>query len=322
MIMKRVLMKSLGLVVLLAFVSRGTVVEASSTTVDYRNDHESSSSLRSLSSGSSVEDRSSSWQRRQLSLAHPVASTDETKTDDDTSTSTSKQTSSSSGGGSIASRTSSVGKPSDSDNTAPAASPTTSSTSTSTSSQSKTSSGTTSTSSSTSGGTTSSSSSSGSSMASSSKSTSASSIQINSTSSQSASPKTDSTSTSTNSTSTTTTSSTTPTTQNDPGTHGYQPAYPTEYHPPDDDTSNSQKYVITHPLNPVVDDISQFLDDDSYKNNATVSLFPKEKDEPDMWPAIVAVIFLVSAAVLCATTAYKNYRKRKNYQQIPTSLDV
>jgi hypothetical protein len=75
-------------------------------------------------------------------------------------------------------------------------------------------------------------------------------------------------------------------------------------------------------LNPVVDDIAQFLDDDSYKKNGTASLFPKEKDEPDMWPAIVAGIFVVSAVVLCATTAYKNYRKRKHYQQIPTSLDV
>lgn len=78
------------------------------------------------------------------------------------------------------------------------------------------------------------------------------------------------------------------------------------------------------PLNPVVDDVAQFLDDDQYKlgkyGGRAGKLFPKEKEEiPTMWPAVAGGIFVLSALVLFISTAYKNYRKRKDYQSIPAA---
>ncbi|KAG7348296.1 hypothetical protein IV203_017001 [Nitzschia inconspicua] len=86
-------------------------------------------------------------------------------------------------------------------------------------------------------------------------------------------------------------------------------------------STNSKPAVTAQSTDSVVDDILQFLDDDSYKNSTT-RLFPKEMDEPAMWPVICSGIFITAAAILCATTAYKNYRKRKDYQPIPTPLNV
>jgi hypothetical protein len=107
----------------------------------------------------------------------------------------------------------------------------------------------------------------------------------------------------------------------DPGEQAYYDrAFPTVYKYTDDDSWNSNGYNMHRPLNPAVDDILQFLDDDSYKN--TNRRFPKEQDVPAIWPLVCIGILITTTAVLCATTAYKNYRKRKNYQQIPTSLNV
>jgi hypothetical protein len=99
----------------------------------------------------------------------------------------------------------------------------------------------------------------------------------------------------------------------------YENPLPTVYNYEDGDAGNTHVYKVEHPLNPVVDDILQFLDDDSYSD---VKIFPKEKHQPAIWPLICLGIFTIAAVVLCATTAYRNYSKRKNYQELPTSLNV
>jgi hypothetical protein len=78
------------------------------------------------------------------------------------------------------------------------------------------------------------------------------------------------------------------------------------------------------PINPVVDDILQFLDDDQYKGGKYYGgragkLFPKEKEDPAMWPAVAGGIFVLAALVLCISTACKNYRKRKDYRPVPAA---
>jgi hypothetical protein len=247
--------------------------------------------------------------RRSLSLVHPVAKAGDTDTvastgDDSSSSSSSgttgskiETTSSGSGGGSIASKTSSTSSGSSGDDTSTSSrnysGPTSSSSGTGTAS-----------------GTTTNTLAAGKISAS------------NSTQTNSMSSTTTSTSKSSNTTTTTSNSTShVPTQPTDPGEPEFDRPLPTVYAYGDDDNPNSHGYKITRPLNPVVDDILQFLDDDAYKKNST-RLFPEEKEEPAMWPVIVAGIFVATAVVLCAATAYKNYRKRKNYQEIPTSLTV
>eukprot|EP00529_Nitzschia_sp_RCC80_P020843 CAMPEP_0113464414 /NCGR_PEP_ID=MMETSP0014_2-20120614/13189_1 /TAXON_ID=2857 /ORGANISM="Nitzschia sp." /LENGTH=405 /DNA_ID=CAMNT_0000356495 /DNA_START=188 /DNA_END=1405 /DNA_ORIENTATION=+ /assembly_acc=CAM_ASM_000159 len=107
---------------------------------------------------------------------------------------------------------------------------------------------------------------------------------------------------------------------------------PTVFHYADDDLVNSDTYTSTHgfsspssnskyttPLNPVVDDILQFLDDDYVKSNHT-HMFPSEKDEPTMYPVVVVGIFVSSAIVLCAVTGYKSYQKRRHYTEVPPAV--
>jgi hypothetical protein len=107
----------------------------------------------------------------------------------------------------------------------------------------------------------------------------------------------------------------------DPGEPAYdERAFPTVYAYTDDDSWNSNGYNMHRPSNPAVDDILQFLDDDSYKTANRP--FPKEQDVPAMWPLICIGILVTATVVLCAMTAYKNYHKRKNYQQIPAALEV
>jgi cobalamin biosynthesis Mg chelatase CobN len=145
-----------------------------------------------------------------------------------------------------------------------------------------------------------------------------------------AATKTSSTSSSTSKSSTPSTNSTdtsggnstssVPSEQADSGEPSYERPLPTTFQYEDDDSFNSHGYKITRPLNPVVDDILQFLDDDSYGN--TTRLFPKEKDEPIMWPFICIGLFVAAAAVLFGSVAFKNYWHRKQYDQIPTHLTV
>jgi hypothetical protein len=78
------------------------------------------------------------------------------------------------------------------------------------------------------------------------------------------------------------------------------------------------------PVNPVVDDVLQFLDDDQYKGRYGAGggkLFPEEKEDPAVWPAVAGGIFVVAAIVLFTITAYTNYRKRRDYQQVPATAD-
>lgn len=82
------------------------------------------------------------------------------------------------------------------------------------------------------------------------------------------------------------------------------------------DDDNAPNIVVNSPLNPVVDDISQFLDDNY---NVTRKVLPPEKDPPSSWPLDVFAIFVGAAIVLFAATAYKNYKKRKAYTPVPSN---
>ena len=86
--------------------------------------------------------------------------------------------------------------------------------------------------------------------------------------------------------------------------------------------STSTTTTATKPpaSNPVVEDMTLLFDDDTVMANHT-SFLPSEEDQPESWPFIVTVIFLVAAATLIGTTCYKQYRKRKSYASIP-AMDV
>jgi hypothetical protein len=70
----------------------------------------------------------------------------------------------------------------------------------------------------------------------------------------------------------------------------------------------------------VENDSLQFLDDDDVVN--VTSLMPAEKEQPASWPLDVLAIFLGAALILFAATAYKNYRRRSTYTEVPTSQVV
>jgi len=104
----------------------------------------------------------------------------------------------------------------------------------------------------------------------------------------------------------------------DPGEHhsSFHKPLPPSYNYQDDD--NFPATELDSPLNPVVDDISQLLDDDQYYN-ATRSVLPPEQEPPTHWPVAVFGIFLGAAVVLFAATAFKSYQKRKTYTAVPSS---
>lgn len=103
-------------------------------------------------------------------------------------------------------------------------------------------------------------------------------------------------------------------TATDPGEHKpkFQKALPPSYNYKDDD-ENFPDITKDSPLNPVVDDISQFLDDTVYPTNGTRSILPPETEPPSHWPLDVFGIFVGASIVLFVATAYKNYKKRQNY---------
>ena len=105
----------------------------------------------------------------------------------------------------------------------------------------------------------------------------------------------------------------------DPGEHhsGFKKPLPPSYNYKDDDV-NFPGISLDSQLNPVVDDISQFLDDEVYPN-VTHSVLPRERDPPTNWPLDVFGIFLGSAIVLFVATAYKNYQKRKAYTAVSSN---
>jgi hypothetical protein len=58
----------------------------------------------------------------------------------------------------------------------------------------------------------------------------------------------------------------------------------------------------------------------STKNSILV--FPTEKDQPEQWPFIVCGIFIFVAIGFFGVTAFKNHKKRRDYQEVPISLNV
>ena len=58
-------------------------------------------------------------------------------------------------------------------------------------------------------------------------------------------------------------------------------------------------------------------DDGAYPNQTAI--LPPEEDQPSTWPATVMVLFVVVAAVLLVLTAYRNCRKRSQYQYVSTT---
>ena len=72
------------------------------------------------------------------------------------------------------------------------------------------------------------------------------------------------------------------------------------------------------------DDVDGYEFSVSNKNDVmSIKLaFPKEKDQPEQWPEIAGGIFVVIAIGFFGVTAFKNYQKRKDYQEVPVSLTV
>jgi len=53
------------------------------------------------------------------------------------------------------------------------------------------------------------------------------------------------------------------------------------------------------------------------------SLLPPEGKPPEIWPIIVASIFVLTAMVLCTMTGvrvYRNRRKRQDYEEVQTII--
>eukprot|EP00537_Pseudo-nitzschia_pungens_P007537 CAMPEP_0172357322 /NCGR_PEP_ID=MMETSP1060-20121228/1716_1 /TAXON_ID=37318 /ORGANISM="Pseudo-nitzschia pungens, Strain cf. cingulata" /LENGTH=307 /DNA_ID=CAMNT_0013077961 /DNA_START=46 /DNA_END=969 /DNA_ORIENTATION=- len=59
----------------------------------------------------------------------------------------------------------------------------------------------------------------------------------------------------------------------------------------------------------------------AHSNNKPLAI-PKEKAQPEEWPEVVAGVFVLGALVMMCATFVTNYRKRKNYESIPTTLTV
>jgi len=102
-----------------------------------------------------------------------------------------------------------------------------------------------------------------------------------------------------------------------PGEHptALKKPLPPSYNYKDDDVNYPGMSVDSRLNNPVVDDISQFLDDKVYPN-VTHIMLPPERELPTHWPLDVFIIFLAAAAVLFLATAYKNYKKRQAYTAV------
>jgi hypothetical protein len=105
----------------------------------------------------------------------------------------------------------------------------------------------------------------------------------------------------------------------DPGEHhsDFKKPLPPSYNYKDDDV-DFPGLSLDSQLNPVVDDIAQFLDDELYPN-ATHGVLPPEREPPTNWPLDVFGIFLGAAVVLFSATAYKNYKKRKAYMAVSSN---
>ena len=64
------------------------------------------------------------------------------------------------------------------------------------------------------------------------------------------------------------------------------------------------------------DTVSVLISDD---NVTKAPLIPPEPEQPSEWPATVMVIFLVLAFALLGKTFYTNWKKRSQYQDVPTT---
>lgn len=68
---------------------------------------------------------------------------------------------------------------------------------------------------------------------------------------------------------------------------------------------------------------SSFPTDDEAYNEIKPSLLPPEKNQPRSWPATVLIIFLALAAALLGISGFKHCKKRREYENVPsTSLVV
>lgn len=58
--------------------------------------------------------------------------------------------------------------------------------------------------------------------------------------------------------------------------------------------------------------------DDAFGTNQT-AIIPPEPEQPGSWPGTVMIIFLILAVVLLGITVFRNWRKRSQYQDVPTT---
>lgn len=140
----------------------------------------------------------------------------------------------------------------------------------------------------------------------------------NSTKTSTSSSKSNSTTTTDAKGSESTPPATEPPTTPDPGEQSsFQKILPPSYIYTDDEKQKFFHFDMNSPMNPVVDDISSFFDDDAI--NATTPLIPPEKEQPASWPIDVFSIFVGASIVLFVATAVKNCQKRKEYTQVPSN---
>jgi hypothetical protein len=78
----------------------------------------------------------------------------------------------------------------------------------------------------------------------------------------------------------------------------------------DDDTNTTRHGAFAHHV---------YTDDDVH--NST-SFFRPEGDQPAQWPHIVMILFVAATIVLCALTARKSCSRRRQYEEVPTTLLV